>query len=188
MKIYLFSDVSGGGDEITEALDRANVNIIAKEAKMDVDAVGRNIEKLMEESAPNLFVFVTDSSVEAGIDLNKRKNIRAAVCNSYEDVANAKKQNANVIIVQDICAKKPEIAEAMIGGQPFSRVLNIMKSNKKRNEEVGEEAHVEVKKAKKVEENEESDDFEDNEPTEKDTHKNRKGIMGKLKDSLGIMD
>ncbi len=187
MKVYLFSDVSGGGDDISEALDKANVNIIAKESRMDVDSVGKNIEKLLEGSTPNLFVFVTDKSVEAGIELNKRENIRAAVCGSYEDVADAKKQNANVIIVQNICTKKAEIAEAIIGGgQSFGKVFNIVKSSKKRVEEV-REPRVEVKRAKKVEEPVE-EDFDDTEPEEEETHKSRKGLVGKLKDSLGIVD
>lgn len=184
MKVYLFSDVPGGGDDITDALDRANVNVIAKEGKMDVSSVGRNIERLMQESAPNLFVFVTDDSVEAGIDLNKMEGVRAAVCSSYEDVTAAKKHGANVIIVQDTCTKKPEIADAMVGAnQSFGKMFNVVKNNRKR---MDDSEQIDVRRTKKAKSD--YDNFDDMEAVEGELHKNRKGIVGKLKDSLGIMD
>ncbi|MGI0141375.1 MAG: RpiB/LacA/LacB family sugar-phosphate isomerase [Candidatus Micrarchaeales archaeon] len=217
MKIYLISDIPSGGDELVDVFDSANVNVVSKEILGDIEDVEAEIEKKMSSTNADLFLFVTDDPVGAGMALNKMDGVMAATCNSVEDVSSARANGANVIILGNDSAQKEEIAQAIAsGGAGLGKLLKITRPQKQKRIEVerpvkssvqpriaekpAKQDNVAPRQAlaitinlpkitnpfhnakKKIQKNDEEEEVE------LPAGKPRTGLLGKIKDELGIID
>jgi ribose 5-phosphate isomerase RpiB len=194
MKVYLISDASSGGEEMLNVFDQANVNVVSKEVRANIERVSQNFQNVAVQGNSDIMVLVTNDSIEASIELNKKEEIRAAVCNSAEDVERAREKDVNLIIVPNEAQKKDEIAEAIIRtGKGAVRMLSIAKvRDKRRQESVNREEEEEERRSRAKPESKPEPEERVEETTDEEEEEsrigNRKGIIGKIKDSLGIID
>jgi len=216
MKIYLISNVPSGGDDIEEVLDNANVSVISKELLGSIKEIDDEVVRRISSSNANMLIFVTDDPIGAGMRLNKYDGISAATCNTVQDVSAARANGANVIILDNERADKQEIAQALVkGGAGLGKMLQMTSAPKKKQfverpvverpvrpvererqqapiyKEPRAPITINVKLPhmpqlfggkKKVKEKQPVED----EPLP--TGKPRPGLLGKIKDELGIVD
>ncbi|MDE1856242.1 MAG: RpiB/LacA/LacB family sugar-phosphate isomerase [Candidatus Micrarchaeota archaeon] len=212
MKVYVISSVPSGGEEITDVLDDSNVSVISKEVSDDIEDVQAEIEKHVENGRSDMLIYVTDDAIGAGIALNKMEGVRAATCNNSEDVAAARASGANVIILPEGKADKEDIANAIAkGGSGFGKILQ-----KPRPQQARRPSRPQERQQQSYEQ--EYDDYQQKkengapitinikmpklfgpkkakvqkeEPEERAAPpmgKPRSGLLGKIKDELGILD
>ncbi|HVA83063.1 MAG TPA: hypothetical protein VNF06_02775, partial [Candidatus Aquilonibacter sp.] len=157
---------------------------------------------------------VTADHMSANIELNKIEGVRAAICKDGEDVEEARASGANVIIVQQSKGNKEEIAQSVVSsGAGLGKMLQINRQKKKvivekpvermpekrerqverppqpqqQYKEPSAPISINIKlpqifKPKKKGNEKESEDVV------LPAGKPRSGILGKLKDELGIID
>ena len=113
MKILVLSNVLGSVDKIVDVLHDRH-NIIAKEANMAESTMATTASEQMKEKAYDQVIVIARDPIQAGMLMNKKEGLDAAVCNSVEDVKLAKDNGANVIVIRNIHSESvPEIvAEA----------------------------------------------------------------------------
>lgn len=168
---------------------RSHHNVLAKEANMaESTMAGAAAEQLKEKKVDRVIVVARDP-IAAGILLNKKEGVEAAVCSSVDDVRLAKDNGANVIIVRDInSGTAHEIIVNAVGGSlrgfkmpqikvPEVRVSRAPQAQPERTE--SRHGILGRKKAKRQPEPE-----EEKEPM-RTAHPN--SIVGKIKDYLGIV-
>jgi len=216
MKIYLISNVPSGGDEIEEVLDNANVSVISKELLGSIKEIDDEIERRVASSNANMLIFVTDDPIGAGMTLNKHEGLRAAACNTVEDVSAARANGANVIILDNERAQKGEIAQALVkGGAGIGKILQMTSAPKKR-PFVERAVERPIEKRERPIERQQAPIYKEprapitinvklphipqlfggkkkikEKPVEEEplpAGKPRPGILGKIKDELGIVD
>ncbi len=201
VKAYIIGDYDEEIDEAVNLLESKGAIVIAKEVS--------NQEQLIKEVVTSIgkgpVLVLSRDPLKVSMSLNKVPNINAAPCSSASDVENAAKNNANVIIINDL-SKKEEIISSIIGKhveekeekeeiKPKPRRTRLPKSEQKGKEEQkaieGEEEENkesqdtgQSEEAKNVEESEEKG----NEGREEEEKERRKGFIGSIKDALGIVD
>ncbi|MDE1851059.1 MAG: RpiB/LacA/LacB family sugar-phosphate isomerase [Candidatus Micrarchaeota archaeon] len=217
MKIYLISNVPEGGDEIEEVLDGANVSVISKEILGRVKEIDSEIERKISSSNANMLIFVTDDPIGASITLNKHEGLRAAVCNTVEDVSAARASGANAIILDNDRAQKGEIAQAIVkGGAGIGKILQMTTSAPKKKAFAERPIEGDAERRERPIERQQAPIYKQpsapitinvklpqmpklfggkkklkEKPIEDEplpTGKARPGILGKIKDELGIVD
>ena len=200
MKVYLISNVEAETEDIVDALDDVNVSVVAKDIEGNAQDAAQSIGRQLGKGSADMLIFLTDDAMEAGMELNKVEGIKAAICSSPSQVQKAKARGANVIIIGDDAADKASIARAIASGgagglaqmprpQLKKKMEERVQSRQADEEQAPEPAPIRInikmpqlfaqKKAKAQPE------IED-EPLP--MGKPRKGLFGKLKDELGIMD
>ncbi|MDE1869939.1 MAG: RpiB/LacA/LacB family sugar-phosphate isomerase [Candidatus Micrarchaeota archaeon] len=214
MKVYLISSVPSGGEEILDVLDNSNVSVISKEVRND-DAAAVEVEKHVANGNADVLILVTSDHMSANIELNKIDGVRAAICKDGEDVQEARESGANVIIVQQGRGNKEEIAQAVVSsGGGLGKVLQLNKQKKKVVVERPQERMAPEKKERQIERPQVQQQYrepsapisinirlpqifkpkkkviekEADEQVVLPAGKPRSGILGKLKDELGIID
>lgn len=192
MKFYLISNVSGAAEPIINVLDSHNANVVSKEVRAGIEEVSENIEGVVRQGNADMLIFLTSAPVKACIELNKREDLRAALCYSPEDIEAASRADANVIIINSNLETKEEMAEAIVSGfSGFKKVMDAVKMRTKKVETVQptEQMVKAPEKAGKVRKLVKDEGGTQVEEEEEPFLKNpRKGLIGKIKDELGIID
>ncbi|MDE1873794.1 MAG: hypothetical protein KGI04_01590 [Candidatus Micrarchaeota archaeon] len=103
MKILVLSNVLGSVDKIVDVLhDRHNV--VAKEANMAESTMAGTAADQLNAGTYDQVIVVARDPIQAGMLLNKKEGVDAAVCGSVDDVTLAKSNGANAIVIRDIDA------------------------------------------------------------------------------------
>jgi ribose 5-phosphate isomerase RpiB len=186
MKVYILSDSSNNGDSLAEELEKYNVNIIEKEIT-DPEEYRATLEDLLSRGGFDSIILAASDPVGMSISLNKRQEIKAALCNSREDLQSAKDNGANVIIIGKN-ADLEGIAASMAQASAASKksIAGIFNPKK-----VADSQRVAGKAEKpnhiaKVQQKAQVE--EPALPDEEDTAPPQKGLMNKIKYALGIED
>jgi len=202
MRILVLSNVLNGFDAIVEALNSRH-SIIAKQVSVGTEDLANMAVNGLASGNYDLCIVVARDPVGASITLNKSEGISAAVCNSASDVELAKRNNANILVIKGL---KPdaaaEIAEA-ISQQGFS--FNALRQIKLPRIGIGigkesaagqrppQQPQLQAQQQKRQQQvrqkqNEESEEGEENEEEEEQARQaGGKGIIGKIKNALGII-
>lgn len=194
MKLLVLSNISGTTDMVLDALGDS-VNVVAKEANLATDAMAGIVIEQMNRRAYDRILIIAKDPIGAGIAMNKQEGIEAAVCGSVDDVRLANDNGANVIIIRDPHSKDFESildAVAQSGGMLKGLKLNVkMPKLAPKQENVATSAPAALqrpKKKKPAPEEEQEEEAPQPEPAPEDEDvAPRKGVVGKLKDYLGIM-
>ncbi|MDE1825288.1 MAG: hypothetical protein KGH61_01970 [Candidatus Micrarchaeota archaeon] len=200
MKVYLVSNVEAETEEIVDALDDANVSVVAKEIEGNAQDAAQIIARQLGKGSSDVLVFLTDDTMDAGMELNKVAGIKAAICNSPGEVQKAKVRGANVIIVGEETGDLGGIARAVASEGASERVVQTPRpQQQKRNAEeriAGRQEEEERTQSKQIRINIKVPQLFAQKPRPQPEPadeplpmgKPRKGILGKLKDELGIVD
>jgi hypothetical protein len=205
MRLLILSNVPGSVDKVVEVLQQGN-NVVAKELTMANEAIAREAREALKAGSCDLVLVIAKDPIGAGMVLNKREEIEAAVCDSADDVKLAKGNSANVIVIKDANsgALGDMLAEMSGKGGVSQRKLGIKMPSFGRRQEPGEEAEEEKEsrspapknKASAPRKEPEGDDEEGGDEGEEDSEgeeklesisAKRKGPLGKLKNALGIL-
>lgn len=216
MKIYLISNVPSGGDALIDTFDAANVNVVAKEVRGGIGKIEEEIASRVNGGNIDMLLFVTDDAIGANMALNKYQGVKAATCVDAQDVSSAYDNGANVIILSVDKADREGIAQALVrGGKGIGKIMQIRKPIQrverpaprmerpitaqktdrpmpKYDDVPSKPFEISIKlpkfslampkKKAKVEGQEEDEDVK------YPAGKPREGVVGKIKDALGILD
>ena len=94
----LASNVSGAIDELSSGIPDAS-GVIATEIETDTAKLVDYVRKAALDKSYSTCIVVPADHIMASINLNRDKNIRAAICLSKEDLELAKENGANIIII-----------------------------------------------------------------------------------------
>ncbi|HUB92849.1 MAG TPA: RpiB/LacA/LacB family sugar-phosphate isomerase [Candidatus Saccharimonadales bacterium] len=186
MKILAISNVEGCAERIVEAFEDTDASIVAKEESDGTEELAEKVSQAIGRRVYEYAVVAVDDQVGATIALNKMGNIRAAVCDSAEDVRLARKNDANVMIVRASMKRFDYLAGA--AGQAAKPERDA--KQKKVFEMKKQEEKEEPKEQRKKQQQQEKEEEEEPEDEEDDDYQkgSGKGMLGRLKDHLGIID
>ncbi len=183
MRVFLVSNVAGGTDKFAEAFEKTGSSVVAKETNSDTKALVKSVSEAVKNGY-ELIIVVPDDAVAAGMYLNKSDTVMAAVCATEKDIESAFNDSANVIILSDPTHVHSKLLERVRTAEKSSAPMTEAKQEAK-TKYVKEQKHVkEIPKERRAEEKEREENAEGM-VLEKGS---RRGIFGKLKDSLGIID
>lgn len=194
MKLLVLSGVPGSIDGVVDIIQQSN-SVVAKESAMTNDALARSAQDALASGSYDLILVIAKDPIGAGMVLNKKGEVEAAVCDSAEDARLAKDNGANVIVIRDVRSDAlGDILGEVSGSQGVSQRIRAgikMPSLGKRQEAEGkdeEEKSASVPKARKAPANRQAEE-EGGEDEEKlrSLSSQRKDLLGKLKDALGIL-
>lgn len=171
MKILAVSNVEGCTDRLVDAFEDSDASIVAKEESGGIDDLEDKISVAMNKGIYAYAIVMVEDYVGATIALNKSNSIRAAVCDSADDLELAVNNRANVIIVKTSTKKFDYLVDEMSQeSEPEKKPKPEKEPSTKKQDE----------RPKKQEEMEKEED-----PLPKSSGK---GFMGRLKDQLGIIE
>lgn len=176
VKILAISNVEGCAERIIDAFEDSDASIIAKEAKEDMEELSESVSSTMGKGMYDYAIVAVEDHVGATIEMNKCSNLRAALCDSEEDVQMAKRNRANVMIVRPSQKRFDFIVDGM--SLPAKEAKKAPKNEKLFQPKKEEKP----KREEAPEEDEEEEEYEDYQRSR------GKGLVGRLKDSLGIVD
>jgi len=194
MRLLILSNISGSVDKVVDIIQQSN-NVVAKESSMTNDAIARAAQDALSAGSYDLVLVVARDPIGAGMVLNKQGGLEAAVCGSAEDARLAKDNGANVIVIRDVRSDAlGDMLAEVSGSSGVSQKIRAsikMPSFARRQEAEEEEKDVEVAvapKARKAPAKKpvEEESGEDEEKL-RSLSSQRKDLVGKLKDALGIL-
>jgi hypothetical protein len=192
MKLLVLSGVSGSVDRVVDILQQSN-SVVAKESTMTNEALARAAQAALETGTYDMVMVIAKDPIGAGMLLNKREMIEAAVCGSADDARLAKDNGANVIVIRDAGSDSlGDILKEVSGSAGISQKLRAsvkipaLAKRQDSGEDEDQDAAPKARKAPARKPAEEEDDSEDEQKLES-LSAQRKGIVGKLKDALGIL-
>ncbi|MEM0094707.1 MAG: RpiB/LacA/LacB family sugar-phosphate isomerase [Candidatus Micrarchaeaceae archaeon] len=197
MKVLLISNMPNGADALSAELEGLGVNIVEKEVAGTLDSISNMVGSSMPGGNYDGILVITDNHIAAGIELNKKEGIRAAVCSMPNDVMVAAKSNANVIVV----SKESEmrgIAKAVVdslGRQTKISMRGIVNGIKKHAAKPvqmqkieGEDAQLRAPRPIGERPKPEAEPKSEEGSEGLQQRKPRRGLFGQLKEALGIED
>lgn len=101
MKILVLSNVLGSVDKVVEVLNDRH-NVVAKEANMAESTMANAAADQLNSKMYDAVIVIAKDPIQAGMLLNKKEGVDAAVCGSVDDVNLAKSNGANAIVIRDI--------------------------------------------------------------------------------------
>ncbi len=149
------------------------MSIVAKEIDSDTDRFIEIVRKAALDRAYDLSVIIPEDYVRAEIMLNRDKGISAAVCSTAEDMQAAEANNANVIVIKS----------AETGGA--ARMLSGILSRSGAKDPEQKQAKVQERQ---VQQQKKSEQPKPSRPMVQEKAYEGKGMLKKLKYSLGIED
>lgn len=194
MRLLVLSNVTGSVDSVVGMIPQSN-NVVAKELAMTNDAIARAAQDALKAGSCDLVLVIAKDPIGAGMVMNKKEEIEAAVCDSAEDARLAKGNGANVIVIRDARSGSLGDMLAEISGSAgvLQRATIRMPSFGRRQApegeaEEGEDQRAPAPKAKRMQPRKqpEEDSGEDAAKLES-LSSQRKGFVGKLKNALGIL-
>ena len=196
MRILAISDIPNGVDPIVDSLNQEGVSIVAKEVDFDNDALISIISDYLSKKNFDMIVILPKDPIGVNMALNKHPSISAALCESEDDVYAASENNANTIILKRSSSRLYHVLKSMMAQGADRQEPQERKHDRKETEKQAKEpkksisgmlgkhlSKLSAAKPAKGQRREEKE--EDDMPEIKYT---RKGIFGRLKDELGIVD
>jgi Ribose/Galactose Isomerase len=194
MKLLVLSGIPGSVDGVVDIIQQGN-SVVAKESTMANDAIARAAQDALDAGSYDLILVIAKDPIGAGMVLNKREGLEAAVCDSADDARLAKDNGANVIIIKNVrSGALSDILKEVSGSAGIPQKIRAsvkMPSIGKRREadedsEDGEDARAPRAKKTPAKKQVEEDDSEGEAKLES-LSAQRKDLLGKLKDALGIL-
>ncbi|MDE1855210.1 MAG: RpiB/LacA/LacB family sugar-phosphate isomerase [Candidatus Micrarchaeota archaeon] len=126
MRLLVLSNVAGSMDKVVDILQSRH-NVVAKEANISESTIAANAESQLSSKAFDVIIVVARDPIQAGMLLNKKEGIDAAVCSSVEDVQLARNNGANAIVIRDINSDLLHdiLSEVTGGGLPRLKIPQI---------------------------------------------------------------
>ncbi len=206
MKVLLVSNIPQGMDNVVTALNTDGATVVTKEINANAKDMAKQAYDLFTNGNFDMIIAITDNSVAANIAFNKFDGTNAAVCETVDDASLAKENDANVIIIRDPeSANVPEILEVVskrskfkIGNLRQAKVFSRPRPVAPKRQDQPEEEQVE-QSAAPVQQTQ-GFGFLKPKPQQQQpqprpmpsapiaTGPRREGVMGWLKDELGIID
>lgn len=193
--------MSEGVDKLVSVLDSEGVTVVTKEINSDVKDMAKRAYDLFVKGNYDMIVAVPDNSVVANMAFNKFEGASAAVCDSVEEASVAKENDANVIIIKnpdseelgDILATVTKKAGFHLGKVKLpSRPVMSAQHRPHQEEEMHEEPEPKREHAQPVTHILQPKPQAPRPPVERVQNipagPSRPGVMGWVKDSLGIID
>ncbi len=196
MKILIVTNVPDGAEDLVNSLDGAGFTIVSKEVD-SVEAVAAEASAGLEKNYASIIIN-TDNPVDANVRLNRKQGIRAAMCSTPNDIRSAKKGRANTIILSGHVgsdmrdalinllngapmpmAREQRAAPPAPAPKPVRQPLFLKKSKQDPPDEEWDTQEEEEQEPEQEQEDEDQPQM---------PRKPRKGFLGSLKDSLGIVD
>ncbi|MDE1823879.1 MAG: hypothetical protein KGH74_01110 [Candidatus Micrarchaeota archaeon] len=171
---------------------------------MDSDAEGlaETASRLMDRKGFDLIVCVPDNPSGTGIALNKYEGIRAVVCGSQSDIEEALSSKANAIIFKSLGARD---MQGILGYLMSRHETATMRRPQARQQPAQQQQPQpqqqrqglfkaprfkmpDLQKLVTLPEGSGEEPVQDKPAAERQPKVRRKGILGRLKDELGIID
>ncbi|MCL5427619.1 MAG: hypothetical protein M1321_00335 [Candidatus Marsarchaeota archaeon] len=200
MKILL---LSAGSDDFTEEameiFSESGIGVIAKPATGGTREFCNAAEDAILRRGYDLVIGNADDYISVGIELNKNRGIRAAAINSKRDLRISLVSKPNVMIVNEDIALIRELAASMHGHnsgpaaqRPARRTLDAFAGAlqwRVQREGSGQEAeHKAAHKERRPQREEDAREAVEEDAEYAERHSRGSGILGRLRDSLGIID
>ncbi len=170
---------------------------MAKEIKAEPKEVAKLAASMMSRGKYAIIIALTGNPFAANIAFNKSAGTSAAVCTSAENVAEAVENGANVIVVGwEATGKLPDMFDAVLESYGAGKVHRHPDGAVVHEESAAEERHVQhvhVQPKQGIGAFIPQGMFRRHKPKEPDTEEfvqgpTREGIIGAIKDELGIVD
>ncbi len=208
MRIFVLSNVSGGVDPIVELL-KDDHSVVAKEMAAEPGEAANTIEEQVGTGKYDVHILVSEDPIKINLMLNKREGVTSVVCGNAEDVELANENGANVLVMRSLSQESLEDVIRAVEKMPWrskkggvSSAIKSIEKPFKRPQSARTAPQVQTPVAQHQDKKSFSlplvkfslhgkkpqQGAENNE-----TYKNpqppapRKGIGGKIKDSLGIV-
>ncbi len=184
MKVYIISNSGEKAERFANAIEKLGASITLREVQSDERKLSEISSNAINSSNADYVLVFAEDPVAANVHINKQKNLTSAVCNSARDLHLAKKNNISVIVV----------GESFDNADSFAKMLVSTTATKPQAEKpkpIHHPLHHEKQAAKPEREQKDSyeQEYEEYEGEEKEERgPKRPGIIGMLKDSLGIID
>jgi len=184
MRILVLSNTPKALDQVVDLL--RNHNIVAKEMPIQtqelVEAVANELGK-----GYDVCVVIAKDPVGTGMALNKLPGVFAAICDSPEDVSLGKANNANVFVLKGKNSQNSSIIEA-ISQLGYSKKFFSLQFPKFQLS-LGKQKQAQAQQAQQQKVQEQNKGKQQASYEEKDQNGSGKdkGIIGKIKNALGIV-
>ncbi len=204
MRAYIMSEAPEGAISVSNVVSASGSTPIISNRR------AKGYRDMLDEIAAqagsfDMFFMVTSDPINASIEANKRPGLRAYFCDSQRYVNMSRDAGANVIILDLRTVSRPEYASIISGivsssmpGRaatgiqkmiPFVRQIQPQPAYAPRQPAVQKRTQADDKqkgKGKSRDAEEEVEAREAERPQKTASQRQRMGIFGKLKDSLGI--
>ena len=197
IRILLVSDAEGDLDRAIESLESEGAAIVAKEIKAEPKEVAKLAASMMSRGKYDIIIALTGNPFAANIAFNKSEGTSAAVCASAENVAEAVENGANVIVVGwDATGRLADMLDAVLESYGGGKVHRQPAEAVVHEEKVPEERHVQhvhMQPKSGIGALIPRGMFRHHKPKEQEREEfvqgpKREGIIGAIKDELGIVD
>ncbi len=179
MRVYIVSNREEGNDEFSNAIESLGANITLKETTSDEKKLSDGVALAINSSKPDFVLVLANDPIAVNVSLNKQRNVTAAICNTQRDIDLAFKNEVNVIIV----------GEDVHDPQRFAHMLFSKHQSHPAKPQAPEKPKpIKVQEVKQVQKEEKKEQPRHEDLPEDINLPKRPGLLGKLKDSLGIID
>lgn len=213
MKVIVITNVPDGAEDLINSFDGSGLTIVSKEVE-SVSAIVDEAQAALEKNYSAIIVN-TDSPAEANVRLNKAQGIRAYSCNNSNDVRAARKGRVNTLILSShVTGDQRDAILDFLQGAPV-RSAPAQQRPQPMPPRPAPKPKFSFRRQPEPEPEEEDEQWapappppqraasrrpqpppppepEDEEPQPEEEEpqftSHRKGLLGKLKDSLGILD
>ena len=176
MKILLITEFVDGGSLLkgVKNEEKKGVEIELREVGFGLDGLTDLTIGSLKSKKFDIVAVIPKDQIKASIEMNKRDELRCALCVSDKDIDEAIMCDANVFIFRNVDRKAISylMRESEEPKEPDT-TLEVKQENKNTKKNVINQKYVEE---------------DESEPLEKQPSGSGKGLMGKLRDSLGIVD
>lgn len=186
MKVLVLSNVPGGVDDVVSLLEGQH-SVTAKEAAAAPQELAETAAAQLASGSYAMVVVVAKDPVAVSIVLNKKDGVIAAVCNSAEEAQLARRNGANAVVVKEMERSQLDevLSLAISGSGVFKRIGDIARQQPKAQERLSIRP-VPDQKAQKAFAQDRAK-RQEREQEAQMPQKPRSGVVGKLKDYLGIV-
>ncbi|MDE1768532.1 MAG: hypothetical protein KGH64_02985 [Candidatus Micrarchaeota archaeon] len=201
MKILLVSNVPEGVDGLVNSFDEEGTTIVARELSADARDMANGAYDAFSRGNFEVMVIHSDNPVASSLAFNKISGAAAAVCTSAEDVPEAMSNGANILILKGSESSYEAILGAAARSAPSSgrqqaplRVKPSRPQPAPRQQAPERQQQTEIRLPKLQIPNlldrpaQAKREREEPEDMRIPTGPRRPGVMGWLKDELGIVD
>lgn len=189
MKVLVLSNVPGGVDNAVSLLESQH-SVTAKEATMTSRELADAAGAQLSSGSYAMAVIIAKDPVAVSLALNKKDGVTAVVCNSAEEAQLARQNSANAVVLAVM--ERDRLGEVLALAVSGSGVLKRIGAIATKVQPPREQAQPVAKqapdpKAQKAIVQERARRQQSDAEEERPQQQPRSGIMGKLKDYLGIV-
>lgn len=191
IKILIITNIQSAADTMLDSIDFGGATVVSREVSGDVRSLAKSTAALFVNGGYDFAIAITDNTVAASIALNKYDGITSVVCHDAEEARSARSQGVNVVIIKQ---NNTDIADSIVnafakgmGLQLKIKIPSITLTQTRPQPEEAKETR-QVVAPKKQQAMPQAAQQERPERLDGPAQASRPGVMGWIKDSLGIID